>query len=106
MPEVPVIIHRRALEKWAWEEKSPQKLAEIQGALKRIADVIETTPPDQLVQVEESPDTGFASLPQQVGPDNSARLFGMKAQWCLKIAREVLEEAGIPVVLDQSGAVG
>ena len=73
--------------------------------MQRINDVTEQAGEGSVVRVEESPDTGFTSLPDRVGKDNSARLFGARAGYCLKIARGVLEDAGISVTLDDKGVL-
>lgn len=105
MTEKAVIIHKSYIENWAEQEDPflPKEL--IKRALDRIAEIEIIYPPEDIVRVEESPNTGFISLPERVGLENSVRLAGARAAYCLKLARQVLEQAGIKVTLDNFGSL-
>lgn len=105
MGEKAVIIHRSAIAEWNTRKKPPLALSSIQRALQRIDEVIRTIDPKDVILVEESPNTGFTFLPERVGVGNSARLYGTRAGHCLRIARTILEDAGIPVSLDNEGSL-
>lgn len=105
MGEKAVVVHRSVIAEWSTREKPPLSLSVIQRALQRIDDVISKSTPENVIVVEESPKTGFTSLPERVGRGNSAKLYGTRAGHCLRIARSVLEDAGIPVALDNEGSL-
>jgi len=105
MVEKAVIVHRSAITEWKTRKEPPLDPSLIQRALDRINKVINNTKPENVILVEESPDTGFTFLPQKVGAENSAKLYGARAGYCLSIARIVLEKAGIPVSLDNEGSL-
>ena len=105
MTEKAVIVHQSVVQEWATRDRPPLTLTMIQSVLTRMNEVRSSLPAQEVVVVEESPDTGFVSLPARVGKDNSARLYGARAGYCLRMARIVLEEAGIEVTLDELGAL-
>lgn len=105
MGEKAVIVHRSVIAEWSTRQRPPLALSSIQRALQRIDEVIKSTNPDDVIFVEESAKTGFTFLPKKVGEGNSARLYGTRAAYCLRIARTVLEDAGIPVSLDNEGSL-
>jgi hypothetical protein len=105
MVEKAIIIHRSVIVEWGTRNKPPMALSSIQRALQRIDEIIKSTKPEDVVYVEESPNTGFTFLPERVGVGNTARLYGARAGHCLKTARVVLEDAGIPVSLDNEGSL-
>jgi hypothetical protein len=105
MVEKAVIIHKNIIDEWLKRDEFPVDLELIDRALARIGQIIDNSDPDDIIYVEESASTGFITLPESVGWENSARLFGARAGYCLKSAREVLEEAHIPVVLDNEGCL-
>ncbi len=102
-----IIIHKTVIERWARSNDPPPTISmeQIVSALTRINEVMKSTPPERLIIVEESPNTGYSFLPAMVGVDNTARLFGARAAYCLRIAREVLEANRIRVTLDKQGGV-
>ena len=104
MRERHVIVHSSVIREWLGRKNVPLDRDGIERALRKINAVINTFG-DDVVVVEESPDTGFVSLPGRVGVGNSARLYGARAGTCLVIAREVLEKAGIPVSLDEEAVL-
>lgn len=105
MTERAIIVHKSCVQKWATRDQPPLPLPMILRALARMNEVMSTLPPQDIVVVEESPDTGFVYLPERVGIGNSARLYGARAGCCLRIARSVLENARIEVTLDEVGAL-
>ena len=105
MGEKAVIVHRSAIAEWGSRKNPPLALSSIQRALQKIDDVIKASKPEDIILVEESPNTGFTYLPERVGVGNTARLYGARASVCLRIARNVLEDAGIPVSLDNDGSL-
>jgi len=105
MGEKAVIIHKSVIEEWGRRQNPPLTLSSIQRALKRINEVIKTTKPENVILVEQSPDTGFTFLPGKVGAGNTVRLYGTRAGHCLKIARNVLEDSGIQVSIDNEGSL-
>ncbi|MDO8577073.1 MAG: hypothetical protein Q7R82_01890 [Candidatus Daviesbacteria bacterium] len=105
MTERAVIVHQSVVQEWAGRDNPPAPLTTILNVLIRINEVKSILPAQDVIVVEESPTTGFLFLPGKVGVGNSARLFGARAGYCLRIARSVLEEVGIKVTLDQAGAL-
>lgn len=105
MCEKLVIIHRSVIEEWATRDRPPVSLSQIQRVLYRIDDAVKSAKSGDVIFIEESPNTGFGSLPELVGFGNSARLLGTRAAYCLKIARSVLEANNIPVTLDTEGSL-
>lgn len=105
MSEKAVIIHQSVVKEWSSRKEPPLPSAMIMRALERMNRIQECLPGEHVIVVEESPRTGFTSLPGRVGLGNSARLFGARAAYCLKLAREVLEANGIEVSLDKEGAL-
>lgn len=99
-----VIIHREAVKDWLRRPEPPLPKEDIVRALRRMEEVTKSNP-DDVIEVEGSPNDGFPFLPSLVGAGNSARLFGARAGVCLAIARETLVEAGIETVLDEEGAL-
>ena|SRR3989304_7845865 len=105
MTEKAVIVHQSVVREWATRNNPHLPLATIRSALTRMDEVRSSLSAQDVIVVEESPDTGFLSLSARVGKENSARLFGARAGYCLRLARIVLEEAGIKVTLDEFGAL-
>jgi len=100
-----VIVHEKAIKSWLGREDLPYGDDLLLSVLKKIELKKESTDPENLIIVEESPDTGFKSLPERVGRGNIARLSGARAGYCMRIIREVLEGAGIEVELDENSSL-
>lgn len=105
MVEKAVIVHKSIVENWAKDPPPFLSEEDVKRALAQMSKIELIYPPENIIRVEESPNTGFTSLPDKVGPNNSARLYGARAAYCLRKAREVLEQAGILVTLDNLGCL-
>lgn len=103
MVEKAVIVHKSIIEEWSTRNNPPLEPFRIFKALRRIDEVVQDFGPENTIMVEESASTGFPTLPDRVGIGNSARLLGARAAYCLRIAREVMEQFGTPVILDNEG---
>jgi hypothetical protein len=104
MSEIYVIVHPQDIEEWARRDHTPLPRQMIEAALERIEEVKKSNP-DKVIIVNESVNTGFTFLPQLVGAGNNVTLLGARAGYCLRVAREVLENAGIRVKLDRKGSL-
>jgi hypothetical protein len=100
-----VIVHEKAIRSWLGRKDLPYGDDLLLSVLKEIERKKKLTNPENLIIVEESPDTGFKSLPERVGRGNIARLSGARSAYCLRIIREVLEGAGIEVELDKKSSL-
>lgn len=100
-----VIIHESVLREWASRDVPPLPPILIQKALSAIQKIKSTTPAHNLIEVEESPSTGFKTLLEQVEKGDIVKLSGVRAAHCLRIAREVLEGKGVTVILDTTASL-
>lgn len=100
-----VIVHEAAIREWSERDEPPLPLQDILRVLANLEEKKRSTPSDDLIIVEESPNTGFTSLPDLVGEGNEVRLSGARAGYCLRLARQVLEGRGIKVTLDSQSSL-
>lgn len=105
MVEKAVIVHKSIVENWAKDPPPFLTKEMVERALAQMSKIEVIYPPENIIRVEESPNTGFTFLPEKVGQGNSVLLCGARAAYCLRIARKVLEQAGIPVTLDNQGSL-